>query len=146
MPTSTVTYQWTPITGLSCTTCANPTIQSNITQDYILVVKYGPCQLSDTIQVIVQNNHTLYIPNAFTPNGDGINDVFLVFGKEINYFHLQIFDRWGEKVFESDDENQGWDGTYRRAIQPPGVYVYTLDISFFGANSETHKGSISLIR
>ena len=146
MPIGTVTYQWTPATGLSCTTCANPTIQPNTTQSYILTVKYNACPIADTIHVIVQDNHTLYIPNAFTPNGDGINDVFFVFGKQINYFHLQIFDRWGEKVFESDDENQGWDGTYKGAIQPAGVFVYMLDISFLGTNSETHKGSISLIR
>jgi gliding motility-associated-like protein len=146
MPPGIISYQWSPNTGLSCSDCANPIIQTNISQNYTLVIKYNNCQISDTINVIVQNDHALYIPNAFTPNGDGINDIFLIYGKDITYFNLQIFDRWGEKVSESNDENIGWDGKYKGSLQAPGLYIYILSISFAGQNAAIYKGSIALIR
>ncbi|MHB1921220.1 MAG: DUF7948 domain-containing protein [Chitinophagaceae bacterium] len=86
------------------------------------------------------------VPNAFSPNGDGINDVFLVKGFGISEFDLQIFNRWGQLVFESRDPNRGWDGRFRGVMQPMDVYGYALRIGFSDGTRATKSGSITLLR
>jgi gliding motility-associated-like protein len=87
-----------------------------------------------------------YIPNAFTPNDNKVNDVFNVIGGCFKKFHLQIFDRWGEKIFESFDQSFGWDGTFKEKDKKPAVFVYV----FNGVNTNNEiikdKGSVTLIR
>lgn len=82
----------------------------------------------DTIILPLKVNEisSLYIPNAFTPNGNGTNDVFTPVGLELFEFNMMIFDRWGEKIFESSGLNQGWDGKYKGVLCQPGVYVYKV--------------------
>lgn len=89
----------------------------------------------------------LYVPNAFTHNGDGTNDFFRIFGRAIHQNYLQIFNRWGEVVFYSDNIDAGWDGTYRGQPQPVGIYVYELNY-FSGVDtvSKIKKGSLTLLR
>ncbi len=72
----------------------------------------------------------LYIPNVFSPNGDGVNDILLVETTGVKYFNWMIFDRWGEKVFQSEDINTGWDGTYKGQKAVQAVYVYYLKVIF----------------
>jgi gliding motility-associated-like protein len=108
------------------------------------------CQDSDTIRVLLQEVN-VYIPNAFTPNGDGRNDVFLIYGWGFKNFSLKIYDRWGEKLFETTNPNVGWDGTYRGKALNPGVYVYHADIEFIDKSKPDEyiqhwKGSVTLIR
>lgn len=92
----------------------------------------------------------VYIPNAFSPNGDGNNDAFMAYtnnDKGLAYFQLLIFNRWGEKIFESNTINQGWDGTYKGQLQNPGVYAYQATYGFRGQLlAQSRKGSITLIR
>jgi len=88
----------------------------------------------------------LYVPNAFTPNGDGDNDVLLVRGNNITNMTLRIYHRWGEKVFESTDQSTGWDGTYKGKECDPAVFVYYLDVDCLGGESYEQKGNITLIR
>lgn len=68
----------------------------------------------------------LYMPNAFTPNGDGLNDAFGGIGEGITEYNMQIFNRWGELIFESNDINNQWDGNYHNVMSPMGVYVYKI--------------------
>jgi gliding motility-associated-like protein len=142
-------YSWTPAVGLSCTDCAQPVFDS-VSGDYtytLLITYNNTCLDSTTITVIVINQHFIYVPNAFTPNGDGVDDVFYVFPRgEINFLDLKIFDRWGEKVFETHDLQGGWDGRYRGQLEDPGVFVYLLTVTFDDKVSITKHGSISLIR
>jgi gliding motility-associated-like protein len=86
-----------------------------------------------------------YIPNAFTPNGDGVNDSFYLYGQSgVTVHDFKVFDRWGEKVHDSLSP---WDGKYRGQLCQPGVYVYTFSIGLFGrAIDVQEKGSITLIR
>jgi gliding motility-associated-like protein len=119
--------------------------------DTVTLVAYNAIGCSDTARhtVIVLGEDTLYIPNAFTPNGNGINDYFEVFGNKENWklLHVTIFDRWGEKVFESDDLYFQWDGTYRGQKLEPGVLVYEMTIVFQNEQQgHKYKGSITLIR
>ena len=87
---------------------------------------------------------SIYIPNAFTPNGDGMNDVFGVKGEGIRNFHLYVYDRWGEVVFETTNPKQQWDGNYAGNPVEQGVYVYQVFASGLGKNSKT--GSVTLVR
>lgn len=87
-----------------------------------------------------------YVPTAFTPNQDGKNDVFCVqFGCMAQDYHLQIYNRWGRRFFDSKDQRRGWDGTYQGEKLPQGVYVYLLRYSAGTGESKTEKGTLALI-
>jgi gliding motility-associated-like protein len=90
---------------------------------------------------------TLYVPSAFTPNGDGMNDEFKVVTRGVGLFSLQIFNRWGELVFESEDPNKGWDGTYHgEKITSTDVYVYTVKAKgIYQEELPAEHGSVTLI-
>lgn len=92
----------------------------------------------------------LYIPNAFTPNGDGLNDSFGCIGEGITEYTLQIFDRWGSLIFESSDMKVQWDGNYKNELAPTGVYVYKVRAVGPGMNGSIKKqinkaGSVTLV-
>jgi gliding motility-associated-like protein len=86
------------------------------------------------------------VPNIFSPNGDGNNDIAFVRGVGVEYLNFVIFDRWGEKVFETNDINNGWDGTFRGQKMNNGVFVYYLQATFKNGEEVTKKGDITLIR
>ncbi|MCL6524206.1 MAG: PKD domain-containing protein [Thermoflavifilum sp.] len=86
------------------------------------------------------------VPSAFSPNGDGVNDKFLVRGYGIGRFEIEIYNRWGQKVYESRDINQGWDGTYRGKPQPMDAYAYVIHIQFTDGRQTTKTGSVTLLR
>jgi gliding motility-associated-like protein len=88
----------------------------------------------------------IYIPNTFTPNNDGKNDVLLVYGYIIKEMHIAIFDQWGEKVFESNTQTTGWDGNYKGKALPSGVYIYVCHMTLMDGNKTEKKGVINLIR
>ncbi len=121
---------------------------------YIVAASNGPCTGSDTISVTVRDclEFAVYSPNAFSPNGDGVNDAFLPLVPdriEVLSFDLRIFDRWGTQVFQSADASQGWDGTYRGQKLPQGAYIFTLLIRYrddFKEDETTVSGEITLVR
>lgn len=86
------------------------------------------------------------VPNAFTPNSGDMNSVIYVRGFGIAKMQFIIWNRWGQKVFETNNRNQGWDGKVKGVVQPMDVYVYTLSIEFFDGTKATKKGDITLIR
>ena len=86
------------------------------------------------------------VPNAFTPQRGDVNSVVFARGFGITKIRFIIWNRWGQKVFETNDKNIGWDGKYKGAIQPMDVYAYTLDVEFFDGTKTTKKGDITLIR
>ena len=86
----------------------------------------------------------VYIPNAFSPNGDGINDSFGIRGEGAFAYTMQIFNRWGEKIFESTNPNEQWDGTYNSEPVQQGEYVYQL--TAFGREYKGQTGVITLVR
>lgn len=88
----------------------------------------------------------LYIPNAFTPNGDGINDVLQVYGRSVDRVRFIVFNQWGEKIHESTNPSNVWDGKHRGKLQPSGVYIYVCEIVLRNGTKMTKKGSINLIR
>ncbi|MDB5283150.1 MAG: sprB [Bacteroidota bacterium] len=140
-------YQWSPILGLSCADCA-ATIATPYTYTvYTLTVNYlANCSVSQTVNVFVGNGEDFFVPNAFSPNGDGNNDVFNVYGASLAKANMKIFNRWGEKVFDSGSQWLGWDGTYKGVIQNPGVYTYTVEATYLNGKVREKKGSLTLIR
>lgn len=150
------TIIWTPTIGLSCTNCLNPELDS-INQESlytVTVINTNGCRDSDQIIVRVQKDRSVYIPNIFTPNDDGINDLFMIQagGDQISEItEFQIFDRWGEVVFtannfQPNDPSFGWDGQLRGQELNPGVFVYWVRVEFIDGFSMIFKGDITLAR
>ncbi len=88
----------------------------------------------------------IFVPNTFTPNGDGRNDIVRVYGNYIKSLNFQIYNQWGEKVFETNDVNGGWSGMYKNKPQPVGVYVYVLRVENTNGEIVNKRGSINLIK
>ena len=86
------------------------------------------------------------LPSAFTPNGDGVNDLFFVRGFGITKMTLRVFNRQGLMVFESRSQSIGWDGTYKGIPQPMDAYAWTLDVEYFTGEKFKKKGDVTLIR
>jgi gliding motility-associated-like protein len=87
------------------------------------------------------------LPNAFTPNGDDLNDLFRVkYPFSVKSFLFTIFDRFGQKIFETADMNKGWDGSYKDIPQPPGTYVWTIQVIDSRNAAQSYKGIVTLIR
>jgi gliding motility-associated-like protein len=144
-------YLWSPPNGLSSTTVPDPTASPTVTTTYIIAIQdvYG-CVIFDTVTIYVLevncDEHGIYVPNAFTPNGDNNNDVLYVRSNVISKIYFTIYDRWGEMVFETNDINKGWDGTFRGKQCDPGVFVYYLEVTCIDDQKNLRKGNITLIR
>jgi gliding motility-associated-like protein len=158
--TSTVTngpitkWDWLPYTDLSCTNCPEPvaTIKRDINYAVRATNAYG-CSATDTIRIkVFCENTQVYIPNVFTPDHDGINDVLMVRGTGINTVKLfRIFNRWGEVVFEKanfapNDKGSGWDGMVRGVPAPPEVYVYTCEVLCETDVAFNYKGNVAIVK
>ena len=140
---------WTPAASLSCTDCPETQAAPFVTTQYMItVVTDSGCVSTAQPLITVIPQHQIYVPNAFTPNGDGINDYWEAYGykKTWIFCEAQLFDRWGEKVFESDDINFQWDGTYKGTFVQPGEYVYLFKVVFLDGYSATSKGTVTVIR
>jgi gliding motility-associated-like protein len=147
------TYTWSPANGLSCTDCASPVVTSYNNMEYTVQVTAdvngNNCIATQPVTVTVIPRYDLFIPNTFTPNNDGNNDVFKIFGnlQALKYLNVQIFNRIGEKVYESNELNFSWDGTYQGKPHPAGVLVYTLKVVFVDNHTEElYTGSLTLMR
>jgi len=88
----------------------------------------------------------VYIPNVFSPNNDGNNDILYINGRGVEYFKFSLYNRWGELIFESYDMADGWDGTYKNKALNPGVFVYVINVTFNDGSSTTEKGNITLVK
>lgn len=152
-------YKWYPNDGsLTCPdgspgSCDplliyNPIASPTITTKYV-VTGYNSknCKYNDTLTVCVLDDcGEMFVPNAFSPNGDGVNDVLYVRGKCLANFTFQIFNRWGEKVFESSNKDLGWDGTFNSEPLNTGVFVYRLQGTTVNNAPFNLKGNVTLIR
>ncbi|MBS1510660.1 MAG: PKD domain-containing protein [Bacteroidetes bacterium] len=146
--TGGLSYTWTPALPLNDPNIADPIAILNNTQTFT-VKAFTPegCESYDDITVKIYNGPEIYLPTAFTPNGDGANDIFRgipVGIKQFNY--LKVFNRWGEMVFYTNDYNVGWDGTYKGQKQPEGVYVVMANGIDFRGNVINKKATVMLIK
>ncbi len=105
------------------------------------------CVVNDTAEVFMTDvcNYHLFIPNVFSPNGDGLNDVLYVRGKGFKNFSFVVFDRWGNKVFESTDKEIGWDGKFRGKLVDSGVFVYHIKVEYFDGTKVVKDGNVGVV-
>tara|TARA_B100000524_G_scaffold86175_1_gene39921 strand:- start:3705 stop:7760 length:4056 start_codon:yes stop_codon:yes gene_type:complete len=143
-------YQWSPVDGLSAPT--NQQTNAVINEDiiYTLSVSDGICTRDDTVEIkvyeIICEDPYVFVPNAFSPNGDNYNDVLYVRGLYIEKVIFRVFNRWGEMVFESNDVSVGWDGMFRNQLLQPDVYDFYLDVTCVGGLTSIVKGNVTLMR
>lgn len=146
--TGGITYQWAPPFGLNNPNIPDPIAILSKDQTYYLTA-FTPqgCSSTDTITIKVYKGPELYVPNAFSPNNDDLNDVFKVIAVGIIEFkYLRIYNRWGQQVFQTADSNRGWDGTFKGKKQPPDVYVWITSARDFKGNIISRKGFVMLVR
>ena len=146
---------WTPSETLSCNDCLNPFASPTETTIYrIMVTDANGCPAEDDVLVRVRPDRGIYIPNAFSPNSDGTNDIFLVFGNEKSIERIDNFivaDRWGEIVhrdenFQPNDPAHGWDGYLKGQLMNPAVFVYFATVTFIDGKTEVFKGDVTLMK
>ncbi|MDO5759944.1 MAG: gliding motility-associated C-terminal domain-containing protein [Bacteroidota bacterium] len=145
------TYLWSPSDNLSSPTKPSTSATMYESTDFsVFVTDNKGCYKEDTLHIEVEfvdcGEPNIFIPNAFTPNGDGINDFVAISGEYIASLNFAIYDRWGEKVFSTTDINQTWDGTFRGKPCQAGVYYYKLEVNCEGGKTFVKGGDITLIR
>lgn len=135
-------------TTLSCYTCNNPMLVAQESAMYYLTTTdNNGCTNTDSIYVEVSSQFLLFIPNAFTPdNKDGINDEFFAKGSGIQKLEMMIFNRWGEKIFETDTYGKGWDGTFKGIPAESGVYIYSINAQSLSGDKIKKMGYVALIK
>src|ERR1051326_1980703 len=118
-------YSWAPPTWLSCTNCPSPDATPLATTAYVVYVTENGCTSTDTVVIdVIFPPLDIFVPNAFTPDGNGVNDVLQVSLLGVADFEMHIFDRWGEEIYNWKGLNGSWDGTYKGRRVQEGVYVY----------------------
>ncbi|HRI59042.1 MAG TPA: gliding motility-associated C-terminal domain-containing protein [Saprospiraceae bacterium] len=148
------TFIWSPLPGLSCYDCPQPEATPYHTTTYILTVEApGGCIDRDSVTVIVQPNRDVYVPNIFSPDNDGNNEVFTVYGGQevLKIRNLWVYSRWGELVFQreglaANDEQGGWDGTFRGKPMSPGVFAWVAEVEFLDGVVVQYEGSVTIVR
>ncbi|CAG0991124.1 MAG: PKD domain-containing protein [Bacteroidetes bacterium] len=141
------TYIWSPSNLVDCYYCQKT--NTNPDDSTLFIVKYTDhhgCVAYDTVWVFVKWEANIGVPNAFSPNFDGNNDVLYVRGKGIKSLQFTIYNRYGQQVFESTDQSFGWDGTHKGKEVNPGVYVYFVDAIMKDDTRRALKGNVTLIR
>ncbi|HBF88415.1 MAG TPA: hypothetical protein DDX39_07195 [Bacteroidales bacterium] len=144
-------YFWEPIESLNNSTLSNPLATPVTTTSYVVtILDEKGCENKDTVIIYVDDfaceEPYVFVPNAFTPDEDGNNDILYVYGNVIKDFYFAVYDRWGEKVFETSQLNVGWDGTYKGKEMDPAVYVYYLKATCINDEEYIKKGNVTLIR
>jgi len=152
--TSIAKYYWANDGTLSCDSCSNPVASPRQTTTYTLTgITEFNCQDSDKVTIhIICDQSQVFIPNTFTPNGDGHNDYFYPRGKGIDQIKtMRIYNRWGQLVYEKasfgvNDKTLGWDGTMKGEILSPDVYVYIIEATCENGEPYTRLGDVTLLR
>lgn len=147
--TGAASYTWTPSGSLNNNLIANPTASPAVTTNYsVKGIDSSGCVNYDTIVVEVSavNKSDYYVPNAFTPNNDGLNDCYGVkYWVGLESIEFSIYNRWGERIFFTKDPKGCWDGFYKGTMQPIDVYVYMIKAKGFCGNT-FKKGLFTLVR
>ncbi len=147
-------YYWQPDYHLSCTTCQNAQASPDTTTMYVLMAMDGDsCIAFDSMYVVVKPAGQAFIPSAFTPNADELNDYFEFNILGADKIEVTVFNRWGEKVYYNANQHNGivnnsdaWDGKKNGKLLPHDTYVYQINVVFFGGFTDTYKGTVTLMK
>jgi gliding motility-associated-like protein len=138
-------FVWTPSESLTCGNCPSPIAEPNRETVYtVTITDQNGCQSSDIMTIFY--DITLYVPNTFTPDQDEFNQTFRAFGGNVNEFHMTIFDRWGEVIFETYNMQYGWDGTYNGLKCQDGTYIWKIELEDAFDKKDQLVGHVNLIR
>ncbi len=148
------TFIWTSPNLLSCYDCLRPSI-TPVNETFVTIELISPegCTATDRVEIFVKKDRNIYIPTAFSPNGDGRNDYFTIYGgkgtEKVNY--LRVFDRWGETVFTTEDlplnfDSMGWDGTFKGKNMDSGVFIFVAEIEFADGYVEKYSGDVTILK
>lgn len=141
------TYTWQPAFGLSDARIRNPVVRADRDIEYILNVENpGGCSSTDTVRFRYMKGPEVYVATAFTPNGDGLNDVLHFFPVGMESAIFTIYNRWGKLVFSSADSRNGWDGKLKNVLQDAGLFFWTIQAKDLQGNNVLKKGYVQLIR
>ena len=143
---SDCTVQWSPSTGLGSSTGTSVSASPAKTTTYIATVSKSGCIDTLSITLVVEECIEPFVPNAFTPNGDNINDILYARVKDYKEMRMIIYNRWGQEVFDTRDPEVGWDGTYRGRQLPPDVYGFYVYVLCLDGTEYKKSGNISLFR
>lgn len=143
-----VSYQWTPLTGLVGAATANPVATNTQDMTYYLEA-YTPagCKSYDMVKISIYKGPDIYMPTAFTPNNDGLNDVLtpLLVGMG-RFYRFSVYNRYGQLLFSTSQSGKGWDGRFKGQWQPTGTYVWYISADDFRGKPIQRKGSVFLVR
>lgn len=149
-----VAYQWTPAVGLTDTSgisnpafIPNPLASPTVNTTYVVAITDAAgCTSYRQVTITILHDNDIFIPNSFSPNNDGANDLFMVRGNNIYGLRLTVFDRWGEKIYETTSTSGGWDGTYKGKELDPAVFTWVATINYNDKKSVTKSGTVTLVR
>lgn len=143
-------YTWQPSETLNNSGIQNPVATPLETTTYQVSAGTGDCirtgEVTVTVVDFICGEPLIFLPNAFSPNSDNENDVLYVYGQNLTEVHLAIFNRWGQKVFETYDQNVGWDGVFNGKMSSPAVFDYYLEVTCEGGVDYFEKGNVTLVR
>ena len=144
-------FVWSPIQGIDNPNTDNVVASPLLSTQYTLTVLEGSvCSKSENVYITVFkadcSEASLFVPNTFSPNGDGKNDKLMVRGNYLAQIYFAVYNRWGEKVFETNDKNIGWDGSYKSDVADPGVFGWYLKATCKDGETKEMKGNVTLIR
>lgn len=126
---------------------SEPTYTVHTSGNYTVMVQNTCGIKTDTVSVYENCNFPIYVPSAFTPNNDGLNDIFRIPRQNKNRFrHLTIYNRWGQLIFSTTDPNNGWNGSHGEIPQPTGIYIYIVRMKGLSGKPIDQKGTVTLIR
>jgi gliding motility-associated-like protein len=147
-------YNWLPTTRLNCTNCPAPLANPQYTTKYTVEIadRHGCANTGEITIVVVCGKENVFIPNTFSPNGDGRNEVFYPKGTGLfRVKSMRVFNRWGEIVFEkneftANDPSAGWNGMFKGKLASPDTYIYTMEILCENNTIIPVKGNVTLLR
>ena len=140
---------WTPVSGLSCTNCSSPNASPvTLTTYTVNVIDTDGCTGSaSTVIHVISDENSVFIPTAFTPNNDNLNDLLFVRSSKLVSLEFHIYDRWGNEVFYTTDPNVGWNGLDKNGREvDAGIYIYYAVVNFDNGKLKTIKGNVGVLR
>ncbi|WP_026211381.1 T9SS C-terminal target domain-containing protein [Lewinella cohaerens] len=147
-------FSWSPIDGLSCIDCPNPILTAILPTTYTLsVTSVDDCTTTDSIRISILDVRDVFVPNAFSPNNDGVNDELIVFGgpEVVLIKNFRVFNRWGDLLFEAKEllpnsNTMTWDGRYQGEILGSDVFVWSAEIEFIDGVTLDYSGDVLLLK
>lgn len=142
-----ISIDWEPEGDISCDSCLTPTA-SPLTETlyFVTITDTNGCVSYDSVNIGITLDKEIFIPNAFTPNGDGTNDTWVLMCRTMKTIEVFVYNRWGEKMWGSTEQNAMWDGTFKGKAVDPGVYVYVISGVYLDGSKVNLKGNVSVIK